>query len=263
VLLSSFCQNNGEGYAVGIQLSGTHEPVYPIASGEIVFTHEENSDFFSLPYGLGNFIALWHEGGIQSVYCQLKTGSLEKDVKSISVDESIGIVGDTGATIGGNLRLIIFNIEENEILNPIKNLIPFYEDTKQPVIQDIYIKRNNNLIQLKNDQVITPGNAEILISTYDLREDKQRIWEIAPYSIILFHNGQKLNQISFDAIREKNDKQVISGSEQSFDEIYEDDWMFKLGDLDFSEGKSHLQVKVSDFTGNTTTKELFIIAKKP
>ena len=113
VLVSSFCEDNWEGFSVGIHLSGKDEPVFPVAPGEIIFSHETGEDYFSLPYGLGSFLVLWHEGGIQSAYCQLKTGSLIRDNSKCERDKSIGIVGDTGATIGGNLHLVIFNIEEN------------------------------------------------------------------------------------------------------------------------------------------------------
>lgn len=262
VLLSTFCQNNGEGFSTGIQLSGADEPVFPIAPGEIIFSHKEGEDRFSVPYGLGSFAVLWHEGGIQSVYCQLKSDSLNRNNIKFEKDDTIGIVGDTGATIGGNLRLIIFNIEENEILNPIKNLIPYFEDRKKPVIQGIYIRRNNEIIQLQNNMIIQPGNGEILVRSYDLREDKQRKWEITPYRIVLFHNGQRLNQVSFDSIRENENTQLLSGRELIYSDIYEENWLFKLGKMDFPEGISHIQVKVSDFAGNTISKELFITVQK-
>ena len=257
-LLSSFCQDNGEGFSVGIHLSGPDEPVYPIAPGEIIFIHEAGEDYFSLPYGLGNFLVLWHEGSIQSAYCQLKTGSINRDKIKPDKDEAIGIVGNTGATIGGNLRLIIFNIEENEILNPIKNLIPYYEDKKTPLIRGIYMKRDNKINQLKNRQVIPEGKAEILVNSYDLREDKNRIWEIAPYKILLFHNGQKISQVSFDAIREKENEQILNGKELKFRDIYEDNWMYKLGEINFHEGTSHILIRVNDFAGNMKSAELFI-----
>ncbi|MBN2532563.1 MAG: hypothetical protein JXB88_06700 [Spirochaetales bacterium] len=262
ILLSTFCQNNGEGFSTGIHLSGLDEPVFPVAPGEMIFSYQEGKNHFAVPYGLGSFTVLWHEGGIQSTYCQLKTDSLHENKIKFQKDESLGLVGNTGATIGGNLRLIIFNIEEKEILNPIKNLIPYFEDSKKPVIPGIFIKRNDEIIQLKNDLVIHQGNAEILVKSFDLREDKQRIWEIAPYKIVLFHNGQRINQISFDSLREKENKQVLSGLELTYSDIYEETWLFKLGNLDFLEGISHIQVKVSDFAGNTVSEEFFINVAK-
>lgn len=258
VLLSTFCQNNGEGFSTGIHLSGAGDPVFPVARGEMIFYHKEGEDNNSLPYGLGSFAVLWHEGGIQSTYCQLKTDSLDVHKIHFEKDEPLGIVGNTGATIGGNLRLIIFNIEENEILNPIKNLIPYFKDNKKPVIQGIYLKRNNEIINLKDSQVIHKGTAEILVKAYDLREDKQRIWEITPYRIVLFHNEKQLNQISFDAIREKENKQILSSQELTYREVYEESWIFRLGEVNLPRGISHIQVRVSDFAGNIATEEGFI-----
>ena len=48
-----------------------------------------------------------------------------------------------------------------------------------------------------------------------------------------------------------------------YDDVYEENWMYKLGNIDFLEGRSHLQVRVSDFAGNNILKELFIFVKKP
>ena len=262
-VLSTFGEYSGEGFSPGIHLGGENEPVYPIAPGELVFFSELEENYFSLPYGLGNFMVLWHEGGIQSAYCQLKSGSIKKSTHVLSSDERIAILGDTGATIGSNLRLIIMNIEENEILNPIKNLIPYYEDTKIPVIQGIYIKRDHIINPLKNNQVITAGKGEILINTYDLREDTIRTWETGPYRITLFHNGQEVKDLSFDALQEMGNKQVLSMSDYTADVVYKERWIYKMGELDFTGGRSHLQVRVRDFAGNTATEELFIIVEKP
>ena len=234
ILLSSFCQNNGDGFSTGIHLSGANEPVYAIAPGELIFSHKEGENNFALPYGLGSFMVLWHKGGIQSVYCQLETETLNIDKTKIEKEKMIGTVGDTGSTIGNNLRLILIDIEENEILNPVKNLIPYYEDTKEPVIRGVYIKRNDEIIQLQDNQIISPGNAEILVESYDLREDMQRIWKIAPYQVILIYNGQKQKEISFDAIREKDNRQITDVGEFEYSDVYEEDWMFKLGNIDYS-----------------------------
>jgi len=263
IILSSFCQYNGDGLSTGIRLSGSNEPVYAIAPGELIFSHREGENNFALPYGLGSFMVLWHEGGIQSVYCQLETETLNVDKTNIEKEQMIGTVGDTGSTIGNNLRLILIDMQENEILNPVKNLIPYYEDTKKPVIQGIFIKRNDEIIQLQDNQIILPGSAEILVESWDLREDIQRIWKIAPYHIILFYNGQEQTEISFDAIREKDNRQVIDTGEFEYSDIYEENWMFKLGNIDFLEGKSHVLVRVSDFSGNTVSSELFIDVKRP
>ena len=117
-------------------------------------------------------------------------------------------------------------------------------------------------IQIQDNQIISPGNAEILVESYDLREDMQRIWKIAPYQVILIYNGQKQKEISFDAIREKDNRQITDVGEFEYSDVYEEDWMFKLGNIDFLEGKSHVQVRVSDFSGNTVSLELFIDVKR-
>lgn len=258
ILIGTFGQNNGEGFNTGIYLSGKDEDVLPIAEGDVVFYHDENEEYFSVPYGLGSFAVMYHEGGIQSCYAHLTNGSITKKKENLSLYDKIGVMGGTGASIGSNLNLIIFNIEENEILNPVKNLIPYFEEKKKPVIRDIFLKREENIIKLENNKEITAGKGEILINAYDQREDVSRLWELSVYRLSVTYNGKEVSSLVFDSIGEKENELCLSDSNRIFQDVYDSNWVYKMGIIDFLTGKSIIKISVWDFAENPAFKEISI-----
>ena len=258
ILTSTFCQNFHQNFNLGIHLSGKNKNVYPIADGEILFYQEEKQGYESLPNGLGSFIVLHHEGNIQSCYGHLKKGSLAKLKGSVKKDDPLGVVGDTGSTIGGNLRLMLFNTEEGEILNPVRNLIPYFSDKKGPVINSVYLRRGGDLFQLSKDTRLEAGKGEVLIDTYDQREDISRQWKLGLYQISLTYNGQEIKNIIFDSVKSLDSRQKIQGVELDYHTIYSTEGFLKLGEIDFHQGNSHLHIRVGDFSGNTTEVEIFL-----
>ncbi|MBN1699693.1 MAG: M23 family metallopeptidase [Spirochaetales bacterium] len=261
-VMSTFCQYEGGDFNPGILFAGRGENVYPIADGEVIFSYEEKREFSPVPYGLGSFIALWHEGDIQSVYAYLEKGSINRRNITPGREDVLAKVGDTGATIGGNLNLMIFNIEENELLNPIRNLIPFFTDKKKPVISGIFLRRANDTIRLDDDITITAGEGEILINAYDLREDTRNLWELAPYEFSFILNGQEKTTITFEKLREAENRLVLSHTRETCSDVYESAWMIRLGHFDFYEGTSRITIVVKDASGNSATKDFMITAVK-
>jgi len=261
ILITTFGQNIGEGFNTGINLSGKEEDVLPIAEGDIIFYYEENGKQSSLPYGLGSFVVMYHEGGIQSCYAHLKKGSISDKKENLGLSDKIGVIGSTGASIGSNLSLIIFNIEENEILNPIKNLIPYFSEKKKPIIKEIFLKREGKIIKLDNNKEIPAGKGEILIKAYDQREDVSRLWELSLYKLSVTYNGKEVSSLFFDSLSEKENELCLSNSKKVFSDVYYSKWVYKMGIIDFLAGKSIIQIRVWDFARNIEVKEISIIVR--
>jgi hypothetical protein len=247
----------GDRCLLGIELQGGGMDVYPIAEGEMVFTHEDRTGYSTLPSGLGNYAVLQHEGNIMSVYGHLQQGSISRE-KTIHTGTVLGKSGDSGASRGENLYLSLINIEEQEILNPIRHLIPYSPDIKAPVIDSISVKRDNALVPLEAVQTFKPGQAVLCVTAYDTREDIDRVWKLLPYKISVSRNGQEINSYSFESFSEYSGRLVLSPRKLSFTDIFEGDWTFKLGAMDLFVGKNHIQVFVQDFSGHLATRDAII-----
>ncbi|MBN1409880.1 MAG: M23 family metallopeptidase [Spirochaetales bacterium] len=259
-ILATFGQNMGDRCLQGLLLMGGNQDVFPVAEGEVIFYYENKSQYSSVPRGLGSFVALQHEGDVQSIYGHLKPGSVTSS-KTLGTNDILGKTGDSGATPGESLYISFINIEENEILNPIKHLIPFFIDTKTPVVEDILIKTDNTFTTLGNKQTFKPGETNLYVSAYDLREDIDRVWKLCPYKISVARNGQEIYSFTFDAFSENSGRLALSRSNLAFGNIFADEWIFRLGDIELYKGRNHIQVFVQDFSGHLASKETFINAE--
>jgi len=259
---ANFCQNASGDFNVGMSFSATDEPVYSIAEGDVIFYYEEGRTISRIPYGLGSFIAISHEAGIQSVYAHLKMGSLKTDATKIRKKDQIGITGTTGSSIGNNLFLEIFNGEDNEILNPVKNLTPLLKDTVIPIIREIRLKGETNSIRIDNAKSIPPGKYDMLVDTYDPGYDSMLSNTLAPYRLSVSLNGNEIVSVTFASLKEKNFELVTTPSEKKYNEFYDMSGFYKLGFVDLVEGKHHIQVISSDFAGNHSIKDIFLEVRR-
>jgi hypothetical protein len=255
---TNFCQNKSGDFNVGMVFSANDEPVFPIAEGDIIFSHEEGETVSRIPYGLGSFVAISHEGGIQSVYSHLKKGSLNKNATKIQKKEQIGLTGNTGSSTGNNMFLEIFNGEDYEILNPVKNLSPLQKDSVIPVIREIRLKSETTSVRIDNAKTIINGKYEVLVNTYDPGDDIMRSNSLAPYKLSVSLNGNEIMSITFAALKEKKYELVTTITEKNFKDIFESSDFYRLGFVDLVEGKHHIQVISSDFVGNHSIKDIFL-----
>ncbi|HEC62648.1 MAG TPA: M23 family metallopeptidase [bacterium] len=279
ILTASFAESRGDHFHSGIDLGGGEQPVRPIAAGELVFSYEEHRDYTSVPTGLGNFIVLQHEGAIRSSYSHLKQSGEDAGKVIFDVDETLGLVGDTGYSLGRHLHLSIIDSEMSTVINPLL-LLPPLTDTGAPIIRNLYLSDGKELIMLQRETVLDAGQVtgkglEVLAAIYDLREDVSFIWKLAPYKIFLYQDGKEISSYVFDSLHEYrqdaatppagakglNGALVLLDSSLSHGEVYSDLWLFRIGRIKTAPGETTLQIVCSDFSGNESSKEILLTIK--
>ncbi len=256
-LTATFGEHRGDHFHTGIDLGGGEQRITPISSGEVIFSYEAERDYSSIPVGLGNFTVLRHQGGILSVYGHLKKNSLDRQKTVYDAGEQIGLVGDSGYSLGKHLHLTIIDSEMNTIINPLL-LLPSLKDTQFPVIKRIYFKRGKEIKEIKTGARVNQGEAELLIELYDLREDVAYIWEYAPYKILLYQDGQEVLNITFDSLKGRGGRMFLTDSEKQFRDVYADRWIYRLGSVKLLAGVTTLSIFVDDFSGNESSREILL-----
>ncbi len=261
ILTSNFCESRKDHFHTGIDIGGGAKNVYPIASGNVIFMHR-TGDYASLPIGLGNFTVIQHRENIRSIYCHLEDGTV-KEQKHVEEKTQIGVIGDTGHSLGKHLHLSIIDLETNTYLNPL-SVLPSLKDDQAPLIRRIYVKEgNSDKLKEVGSRIKIRGNSlQLFAEIYDLREDVSFIWKMAPYSVILYKNGKAVYRVSFDSLSREGRKMVITGTNLDFDSIYRSDWIYNLGLLQLPAGETHISVVASDFNGNETSRDLFITVEQ-
>jgi hypothetical protein len=270
VLTATFGEHRGDHFHGGVDLGGGEQPVYPIAQGELVYAYESGSGLESLPVGLGNFVVLQHQGGIRSIYAHLKDGSLRGLTPTVVGDAPIGVVGETGYSAGKHLHLGVIDTEMGTVINPLL-ILPPLRDLQKPIIKELFVRRGKELIRLVEGISVRRGEVEVLGRVYDVRPDVSFLWRMAPYKIYLYQDGRERESLVFGSFHERRSagagepeaelppgvfsQVTLVGGEQSFESVYEDEWMFRLGFVTLTPGESSLEVFVTDFAGNESSRE--------
>jgi hypothetical protein len=174
----------------------------------------------------------------------------------------LGISGDTGISKGVHLALMIIDHEENTILNPIKKdkspLQPILEAERDagPIIESVYLRRGGNIIELKENLKVAPGDGEILARIYDKSEFVTFNRNMAPYRLYLADSGKVVSTLTFVSLEAKEDRLVISNTNLDCDDLYYEDWFYRLGGLTLVEGKSQIQIRAEDFSGRESSVDI-------
>jgi hypothetical protein len=259
---ATFGENRGNHFHAGIDLAGGGQDVMPIASGEVVFSFEEGEDPCSVPVGLGSFLVVQHQGGVRSLYAHLEKGSMDRKAATLDGSKPLGRVGETGYSVGKHLHLTIIDSEMRSLINPLLVLPPL-GDRQSPVVHEVFLRSGSELAALKNGAQVKPGSVEVLADVYDLREDVKFAWRLAPYRISLYQDGREIANLLMDGLHERAAKTggselVLLQSNLGFRQVYDAEWLYRLGELRLIAGQTTLSVIAEDYAGNESTRDLLL-----
>jgi hypothetical protein len=262
VISATFGENRGDHFHVGIDLAGGEQEVLPIAPGEVVFSFEEGEDPLAMPVGLGNFLVLQHQDGVRSIYGHLQKGSMDRSARKLDGSKPLGRVGETGYSVGKHLHLAIIDSEMRSLINPLLVLPPL-KDRQAPVIREILLRPGGELLPLKNGALVKPGIVELLASLYDLREDVPFVWRLAPYRLSLYQDGREIASLLMDGLHERPARNgvpelVLLQGNRSFREVYDAEWLYRLGEVRLLPGQTTLSLVAEDYAGNESSRELVL-----
>jgi hypothetical protein len=260
VVTSTFGEHRGDHFHAGIDLGGGEQPIYPISPGELVFAYREDADYTSLPTGLGNFLVLQHQGGIQSLYAHLAPESLDPGRRLYDRSRALGTVGSSGYSSGKHLHLTIIDTEMGTIINPLL-LLPPLPDGQAPEIREVYFHSGQQRIALEDGMSLSRRDGQLFATVYDLREDVTFLWKLAPYKVFLFQDGREITSFTFDSLYKSPVSEASSGdlvlmnTEMDFSDVYEESWTLNLGEINLVPGDTTLTIFAADFAGNESFAE--------
>ncbi len=259
VLTATFGESRGDHFHSGVDLGGGDQEVRPIAAGEVVFSFEEGEDRGSVPVGLGSFLVLQHQGGVRSLYGHLERGSMRRDRLRFDGSEVLGRVGATGYSLGKHLHLTIIDTEMRSLINPLAVLPPL-PDRQAPVIKDLQLRSGREAVPARSGASFRQGTAQVLVQAYDLREDVSFAWRMAVYRLSLYQDGREVASLRLDGLHEKlrpdgTPALCLLGSNLAFDELYEGEWLLRLGEVKLVPGQTTLSLFAADYAGNESSRD--------
>jgi hypothetical protein len=259
-IIGSFGEERGGHFFDGLDIGGGQQDVHAVLPGELLFRYDEGEDYSSLPRGLGSFVALRHEGKIETISCNLKNGSLGPLRTTYASQENVGVSGDTGFSDGVHLRFSLYDEETPSFVNPL-SFLPPVANAQPPVIKRVLLLSSGTLIPLEDGAKVPAGQAEIIAEAYSLRPDVRFHWPLGPYGVRLELDGKEVTRIVFDSLQVAEGRLLLGATKLTLGKVYTGDGLLRCGAVELRAGNSRLSLSVRDFAGNETTKEISITVR--
>lgn len=231
------------------------EPVKCIEDGTLLIVmSDENDDSCFFPSTLGTSVIISHDDSLISVYGNLSSESVKENLNKTTYVKSGDILGEIGNSSWksgtSSLEFQIIDTKKNTAINP-KVLLSRTNNELPLTLNDIVVEnKNGNRFNLKTTKSFQSG----LYRVY-----QKRNFVAAPYKTTVTINGVVVDQISYDAINQENNKIYVVGKKKyTNSDIYPDDEYQLLGETTFTAGKSTLGLYIEDFLGKSVQNNFII-----
>lgn len=245
----------------GLDFAG-EQVIYPIERGEVIFYRVEDS--LSGFMGIGNHMVVEHQNRIRSFYYHLADQSVDKTLKSITKNDILASMGNTGKSFGKHLHLTIIDSNNRRVLNP-QLLLPPLDDRTKPIIESLFftIKERPNIYKIKNRSIINyknniklylvagdikPGFSSRNLNLLNARNVRRIIFKI---------DGQVINNFHFDYLSHRGNKLTLNNGLDFFD-TYGLSFNYLLGEFFPSQTVHKFFIEVEDWAGNKDSKNYMV-----
>ncbi len=252
-LTGTFGEDRWDHFHSGIDLGGGEQDIYPVSDGELVFAYDEHGPASSIPSGIGTFLVAEHQGGVRSLYAHLKNGSTRIGDKHFDANRPLGVMGESGGSLGVHLHLTIIDSDTDNIINPLL-LLPPRVDTSRPRISAVSLRQGQERIDLDSLKGAVPsGRWNLVLDVYDQCDTLKYFWPVSPFRIMVYLNGSEAIYLTYEFLSYQEGRYVLVKSPgYTYDSFYEDETVINLGELTLNTGETSIEIVVSDFAGNET-----------
>lgn len=251
---SYFGQNRGDTLSTSLVFS---EPtlVKSVEKGEllVLMTEEQDdSDFF--PTTLGTSVIISHEDDLISVYGNLDKNTINSELTKHTHIQSQTVLAATGMSGWQNnnssLEFQIIDTKNDVAINP-KILLDRLNNEFELFFSNVTLKNKNDVsFDLRTQRSFPAG-------VYRIYQKRDKV--VSPYKTNVLLNGIISDQISYDTIKEENNKLYVIGKKKyTSSNIYPNKENQLLGEVMLTPGKNTLTIIISDFLGNQKQVNYFL-----
>ncbi len=252
LLTATFGETRYNHFHSGIDLGIAGQKVSPVKKGELIYLVDKANAPFTQLYGNGNIVVIQHEKKLRSFYYHLKPGTIKRKIH-VSVDDELAHSGNSGRSLGGHLHLTLK--QGKKVINPLSRFAKI-RDKMAPVVSSIFFKNHGRLITLP-DKFTGHGffKFEFLAKAYDQYDKIRQLGVVGIYKIAFYIDGRLAKSYKFDAFTDtKGDLALKSG--ESFSDVFGKGRIYRGGVYRNLEGLHTFKVKVWDYAGNSSSKEI-------
>lgn len=213
----------------------------------IIDDHSDDFGWFESP--LGTAIIIAHNDGLTTVYGNLTSESLHENVKDETEIINRARLGTSGNSAwqedSNGLEFKVYDRKNLAAVNP-KILMP--RIPKEPHLEAGTISlcdKNGTFHQIGSERRLPAG-------TYFVYKTRQI--SCVPYKTIVSVNGDTVETIVYDTLKESNGKLVLNGnSGYSISDVYPEKDKQLLAKINLVKGQSTVTVSLVNIQENTTT----------
>lgn len=246
IIISSFGQKYGADISFSYVFADPEE-IYAIGKGKILIIMTDDPEETTLfPSTLGTSVIIEHDDELLSVYGNLDRESVEEslnDLQGIQSGQFLGRTGNSGwQKKRANLEFQMMDTTNQNAVNPII-FMPRAENQQPLQISRVMLEnRKGEIFNIDSTKTFDSG-------FYKIYKEQNAS---APYRSTITINGVILDQITYDTIKEENNRMYVSGKKQYLSEdIYPDDERQLLGEAMLTPGKITLGIELEDYIGNS------------
>jgi len=256
VFTSHFGESRYDHWHNGIDVvSARDNDIKAPQKGEVIYYHDEAESPFYDGFGAGNYLVVEHENNLRTIYYHLEQKSIIKNKNSVTTEDTLAVVGNSGRSFGAHLHLILYSTENDRILNPI-DYFQRIPDTKPPVIKKILLKppMSDAANILKYRKVKKKSDYRVIVAVNDVREGPAYInASTGVRNVELFIDDALIKKLSIDYLGLVDNKYCLNGERDlPFSRVYEAVYHIDLGGFIVTKDTHKFRVITKDNGGNST-----------
>lgn len=208
--------------------------------------YDEATDFF--PSTLGNAVIIAHQDKILTVYANIDSESVNKEIftaDSVQTGFKLGMSGNSAWQQGkSSLEFQVIDTKDNTSINP-RLLMPRIGKELPLYYNEIYLQdKNGRNFNIQAQNVLPKGIYKIY---------KKRQSSAVPYRTRVAINGATEDNLSYDLLRQDDGQICVSGKKNYPKNIlYPNNDLMLLGEANLPKGKIALQLTLFDILGKET-----------
>lgn len=208
--------------------------------------YDEATDFF--PSTLGNAVIIAHQDKILTVYANIDSESVNKEIftaDSVQTGFKLGMSGNSAWQQGkSSLEFQVIDTKDNTSINP-RLLMPRIGKELPLYYNEIYLQdKNGRNFNIQAQNILPKGIYKIY---------KKRQSSAVPYRTRVAINGATEDNLSYDLLRQDDGQICVSGKKNYPKNIlYPNNDLMLLGEANLPKGKIALQLTLFDILGKET-----------
>lgn len=253
----AFLQFSESGLFNGVEVGGTAPEATAPDQGELIYLFDPaTARHQKLPSALGGVVIIAHQENIRSAVTQIVPHPSLRTRTAVGAGSAVGMTLDQ---TNPKLRLFVFDQQLGTVVNP-QMVFPPLPDDRAPLLFDARMisEDTKEPFSLLRQNRAQNGYWTFLLDAGDPSSKDGRDFLRGVFSIEAYHNGAEFFNLKAEALKDKSGVLQFYGLSDDqlppASTVREGERTWNLGRLFITEGTNIIELTISDFAGNQSSR---------